>query len=197
MTKRSGNTSSGTATGSSAFVCVLSVWFVHAWILSLLGVTTRNEKFDFQSLTKSLHWFTYLHAALWRILTFPWLQNSWNVKRTFLNVFSFHFYSPTFIVCKNLSNLVALATVLTLEPYKWTTIYTHILPWLPLYWLISTFGENFLLIYLVNLKKNCLWWEETYKRRAIAPAYFACQFAHVTSVKEAKSSKSPEESQFF
>ena len=136
VTKRSGNTSSGTATGSSAFVCVLSVWFVQAWILSLLGVATRNEKFNFQSLTKSLHWFTYLHAALWRILTFAWLQNSWNVKRTFLNVFSFHFYSPTFIVCKNLSNLVPLATVLTLEPYKWTTIYTHILPCLPLYWWI-------------------------------------------------------------
>ena len=37
----------------------------------------------------------------------------------------------------------------------------------------------------------------TNKRQAIAPAYFGCFFAHVTSVKQAASSKSPEESQFF
>ena len=52
--KRSENISSGTA--SSAFVCVLSVSFMHAWILSLVGVLTlnkkkRNEKFNLYSLT--------------------------------------------------------------------------------------------------------------------------------------------------
>ena len=40
--KRSGNTSSGTA--RMAFVCVLSVLFMHAWILSLVGVLTLNKK---------------------------------------------------------------------------------------------------------------------------------------------------------
>ena len=42
VTKRSGNTSSGRA--SNTFVCVLSVSFMHAWILSLLGVLTLNQK---------------------------------------------------------------------------------------------------------------------------------------------------------
>ena len=37
----------------------------------------------------------------------------------------------------------------------------------------------------------------TNKRQAIAPAYSACLYAYVTSVKEAVSSKSPEESEFF
>ena len=50
--KRSGNTSSGTA--CSASVCVLSVLFMRAWILSLVGVLTlnkKNEKFNLYSLT--------------------------------------------------------------------------------------------------------------------------------------------------
>ena len=179
-----------------AFSACLSVWFVHAWIVSLLGVITQNKRTQWKiqlsilaTLTKyCIHWFTYLHAALWRILTFAWLQNSWN--RTFLNVFPF----PSFLPYDGYSLLydyktrgICLASTRTSNMRRLRSV-----------WLISTFGENYyVFIYLVNLKKNYLWWEQTYKRRAIAPAYFACPFSLVTSVKEAASSKSPEESQFF
>ena len=137
-----------------------------------------------------IHWFTYLHAALWRILTFACLQNSWNVKRTFLNVFPFPFFSAlwrilTFVWLQNSWNMPRKYKDKQHAETQKRLAHKY-------------FWWELLCFYLFSqLKKNYLWWEQTYKRRAIAPAYFACPFAHVTSVKEAASSKSPEESQFF
>ena len=92
-TKRSGNTSSGTA--SNTFVCVLSVSFMHAWVLSLLGVLTLNKKTQWKIVSIDLNTCT-LSYDTYSLLNDYKTRGIWSRH---LSVFS-----PSISVCRRSSS---------------------------------------------------------------------------------------------